>query len=98
MFDIHLTASGEIVMAGRLDATQCDAALRFLEGVAEPHVVDLSGLEYIASSGLRVFLLIQKRLKGSGTGLKLTNVPPQIHDIFRYAGFDRIIDMSRAAS
>jgi anti-sigma B factor antagonist len=96
VFDIHLKPSGEIVMTGRLDATQCDAALRFLEGVAAPRVVDLAGLEYIASSGLRVFLLTQKRLRGSGAGLTLVNVPPQIHDIFRYAGFDRIIEMSRA--
>lgn len=96
MFDIHLKPSGEIVMRGRLDATQCDAALRFLEGVAAPRVVDLAGLEYIASSGLRVFLLTQKRLRGSGAGLTLVNVPPQIHDIFRYAGFDRLIEMSRA--
>ena len=97
MFEIQLGPSGEVVMAGRLDATQCDAALRFLNTVAEPRVIDLARLEYIASSGLRVFLLTQKRVKGSGAGLMLINVSPQIHDIFRYAGFDRIIDMTRAA-
>jgi stage II sporulation protein AA (anti-sigma F factor antagonist) len=84
-------------MTGRLDATQCDAALRFLEGVAALRIIDLARLEYIGSAGLRVLLLTQKRLKGSGAGLKLINVQPQIHDIFHYAGFDRIIDMSRAA-
>ena len=83
-------------MAGRLDATQCDSALRFLDGVAEPRVIDLARLEYIASSGLRVFLMTQKRAMGSGAGLRLINVSPQIHDIFRYAGFDQIIDMTRA--
>jgi anti-anti-sigma factor len=97
MFEIQLGPSGEVVMAGRLDATQCDAALRFLNAVAEPRVIDLGRLEYIASSGLRVFLLTQKRVTGSGAGLVLINVSPQIHDIFRYAGFDRIIDMTRAA-
>ena len=97
VFDIHLGPSGEIVMSGRLDSNQCDAALRFLEGVAEPRIIDLTRLEYIASSGLRVFLLTQKRLRGSSVSLRLINVPPQIHDIFRYAGFDRIIDVSRAA-
>jgi anti-anti-sigma factor len=97
MFEIQLGPSGEVMMAGRLDATQCDAALRFLNGVAEPRVIDLARLEYIASSGLRVFLLTQKRVRGSGAGLMLINVNPQIHDIFRYAGFDRIIDMTRAA-
>ena len=97
MFDIQLGPAGEVLMAGRLDATQCDAALQFLNGVAEPRVIDLARLEYIASSGLRVFLLTQKRARGSGAGLMLINVSPQIHDIFRYAGFDRIIDMTRAA-
>jgi anti-anti-sigma factor len=97
MFEIQLGPSGEVVMAGRLDATQCDAALRFLNTVAEPRVIDLARLDYIASSGLRVFLLTQKRARGSGAGLMLINVSPQIHDIFRYAGFDRIIDMTRVA-
>jgi anti-anti-sigma factor len=97
MFEIQLGPSGEVMMAGRLDATQCDAALRFLNTVAEPRVIDLARLEYIASSGLRVFLLTQKRARGSGAGLMLINVSPQIHDIFRYAGFDRIIDMTRVA-
>jgi anti-anti-sigma factor len=97
VFEIQLGPSGEVVMAGRLDATQCDAALRFLNTVAQPRVIDLARLEYIASSGLRVFLLTQKRARGSGAGLMLINVSPQIHDIFHYAGFDRIIDMTRTA-
>ena len=84
-------------MAGRLDATQCDTAQRFLDGLPDPRVIDLGRLEYVASSGLRVFLLTQKRVRGLGSALRLINVRPQIYDIFRYAGFDRIIDMARAA-
>jgi anti-anti-sigma factor len=97
MFEIHLGPAGEVVMAGRLDATQCDAALAFLKELPDPRIIDLAGLEYIASAGLRVLLLTQKRVKASGGGLRLINVRPQIHDIFRYAGFDRIIDLARAA-
>jgi anti-anti-sigma factor len=97
VFDIQLGPSGEVVMAGRLDATQCDAALRFLAAVAEPRVIDLGRLEYIASSGLRVFLLTHKRVSGAGASLRLINVRPQIQDIFRYAGFDRILDIAGAA-
>jgi len=97
MFEIHLGAAGEVVMTGRLDATQCDAALQFMDRLAAPRVIDLAGLEYIASAGLRVLLVTQKRDKGAGGGLALINVRPQIHDIFRYAGFDRIIDVTRAA-
>jgi anti-anti-sigma factor len=96
MFEIHLGPSGEVVMAGRLDAPQCEAALQFLNALPDPQVIDLGRLEYVASAGLRVFLLTQKRVKGTGAGLKLINARPQIHDIFRYAGFDRIIDITRA--
>jgi anti-anti-sigma factor len=83
-------------MAGRLDATECDAALRFLESLPDPSVIDLAQLEYVSSAGLRVLLLTQKRLKSSGRSVRLINVRPQIHDIFRYAGFDRIIEIVRA--
>jgi anti-anti-sigma factor len=97
MFEIQLGGSGEVVMAGRLDATHCDAALEFLNRLPDPRVIDLARLEYVASAGLRVFLLTQKRARASGGGLRLVNVAPPIHDIFRYAGFDRIIDIVRAA-
>ena len=83
-------------MAGRLDATECDAALRFLNALAAPRVIDLARLEYIASAGLRVLLLTQKRVAGSGTGLRLINASAQVHDVFRYTGFDRIIELIRA--
>ena len=99
MFDIGLGPQGEVIMAGRLDGSQCDAALKFMNSLPQPQVIDLARLEYIASAGLRVFLLTQKRVKGAAgaAGLKLINVSPQIHDIFHYAGFDQILDISRAA-
>jgi anti-anti-sigma factor len=96
MFDIKLGPSGEVLMTGRLDAAQAEAALHFLDAAPEAHLIDLAGLEYIASAGLRVFLLTQKRLRGSGGALRLINVRASIHDIFRYAGFDQIIDMALA--
>ena len=98
VFEIRLGTAGEVVMVGRLDATHGEAALQFLNGLAEPRVVDLAGLVYIASAGLRVFLMTQKRVKATGAGLKLINVAPQVRDIFRYAGFDRIFDISGAGA
>ena len=96
MFEIHLNPAGEVVMAGRLDATQCEAALHFLNALPAPRIIDLARLDYIASAGLRVLLLTQKRAKGSGAGIRLINLRPQVHDIFRYAGFDRIFEMPPA--
>ena len=95
MLDIHLGPEGEVVMIGRLGAGECELALQFLDRLPDPRVIDLERLEYISSAGLRVLLLTQKRVKASGSGIRLINVRPQIHDIFRYAGFDRIIDIAR---
>jgi anti-anti-sigma factor len=97
MFEIRQSATGDIVMVGRLDASQCEHALKFLDGVAEPRVIDLGALEYISSAGLGVLLKTQKRVMASGKGLKLVNVNRHIQDIFRYAGFDRIFEVVKAA-
>jgi anti-sigma B factor antagonist len=97
MFEIDRGASGEVVLRGRLDAAQCEKALQFFDGVGDPHVVDLGGLEYISSAGLGVLLKTQKRVMPTGRGLRLVNVNRHINDIFRYAGFDKIFEIVRAA-
>lgn len=97
MFDIQQGPAGEVTMSGRLDATQCEAALKFLNALVRPGVIDLAGLDYVASAGLRVFLLTQKRAQAMGGGLKLVNVRGPVHDIFRYAGFDQVLDITRAS-
>lgn len=97
MLEIARGPAGEIVLKGRLDAAQCDKALQFFDGVADPHVVDLAGLEYISSAGLGVLLKTQKRAMAAGRGLRIVNVNRHIADIFRYAGFDKIFEVVRAA-
>ena len=95
IFEIRQVPEGEVLMSGRLDATQCDAALQFLNTLALPRLIDLAQLEYIASAGLRVILLTQKRCKAAGTCVKLINVTAPVYDVFHYAGFDQILDISR---
>ena len=89
---------GEIIMTGRLDAAQCDKALQFMDGILAPRVVDLAGLDYVSSAGLGVLLKTQKRVMGSGQGLRLVNANKHIRDIFKYAGFDRIFEIVPAGS
>jgi anti-anti-sigma factor len=96
MFEISHGAGGQIVLRGRLDASQCEAAQTFLDAVAAPAVLDLGGLEYISSAGLGVLLKTQKRAVAGGGGLRLTNVNPHIHDIFRFSGFDQIFQIEAA--
>jgi anti-sigma B factor antagonist len=95
MFEISRGTQGEVLLQGRLDAAQCDKAMRFLDAIEDPRVVDFAALEYILSAGLGVLLKTQKRVMARGGGLRLVNVSGHIHDIFRYAGFDRIFEIDR---
>jgi anti-sigma B factor antagonist len=93
MFEIRMGEQGEVVLSGRLDAAQCEKAMRFLDAVSAPRTVDLAALEYISSAGLGVLLKTQKRAMEGGQGLRLLNANKHIRDIFKYAGFDRIFDI-----
>ena len=95
MFEIGRGAAGEVVLKGRLDAAQCEKALQFFDGVADPHVVDFTDLDYVSSAGLGVLLKTQKRAMQAGRGLRLVNVNKHIFDIFRYAGFDKIFEIDK---
>ncbi len=53
-------------------------------------IIDCSGLEYISSSGLRVFLLAQKKTGATGGNLKLCNLQPFIKEVFDISGFSTI--------
>jgi anti-sigma B factor antagonist len=85
-----------VVISGRLDASQCAAALAFLEKVNGTVSLDCRGLEYISSAGLGVLLKTQKRLAGGGGKLRLTGVNRHLEDIFRYSGFDQIFEIEPA--
>ena len=93
MFEIQRGPQGEVQLVGRLDAAQCEVALRLLDGAPPPEVIDLARLDYISSAGLGVLLKTQKRAVAGGKSLRLINPNKHIHDILRYAGFDRIFEV-----
>lgn len=84
-----------IALDGRLDtvtAPQLEGELRSsVNGVTEL-VFDLAGLEYVSSAGLRVLLSAQKVMNRQGE-MKITNVKPEIMEIFDVTGFIDILDI-----
>jgi len=95
MFQIDFDDNGEIVCCGRLDAAQCEKAQAFMDTVADSRTLNFAALDYISSAGLGVLLKTQKRLVGSGDGLKIINVNNHIHDVFHYSGFHAIFDIEK---
>jgi anti-sigma B factor antagonist len=53
-------------------------------------IINCSGLNYISSSGLRVFLVAQKRSIALNGNLYLCNMQPVIKEIFTISGFTSI--------
>ena len=82
-------------LVGRLDTVTA----RTLEDHIAAHVargqrsliLDLVGVDYVSSYGLRVFLLNAKRLKDVGDGFVLCGVTPTVQKILEISGFDRIL-------
>lgn len=90
MFDIRLGENGEVLLSGRLDAAQAPKLQEFLNGLAEPRIIDFNDLEYISSAGLGVLLKTQKRVFGNIGAMKMTRVSTHIADVFKYSGLDQV--------
>jgi len=54
-------------------------------------VLDLSQLDYISSAGLRVVLMLAKRLKQNAGRLILCSLQPQVREVFDISGFLSIL-------
>ncbi len=50
-------------------------------------VIDLSRLDYVASAGLRIFVMIGKRLQAEGGRLALCSVNPSVMKVLEVSGF-----------
>lgn len=54
-------------------------------------IIDLSGLDYISSAGLRSMLSASKKLKGEGGDIILTSLKDVVRDVFEISGFSSIL-------
>ena len=78
-----------IEIEGRLDtitAPALDKAINEDIGDATNLVLDVKGMEYISSAGLRVLLGAQKKMQKIGS-MKVINVKESVMDVFSMTGF-----------
>ena len=82
-----------IEVAGRLDtitAPMLDKTINEDIGDTQNLVLDIKGVEYISSAGLRVLLSAQKKMQKIGS-MKVINVCPEVMDVFEMTGFADIL-------
>lgn len=83
------TTPAVLALIGRLDtitAPMLETEITPLLSAEDSLTIDMEKLEYISSAGLRVLLKAEKALAGKA-GLKLTNVPESVKEVFDITGF-----------
>ena len=93
MFDIRFDTQSDVLLYGRLDAVSAPVAREFLDELDRSCRLDFRELDYVASAGLGVLVLTQRRLSESGHALTLANMNPHLRDVFDLAGFASIFAM-----
>ena len=82
-----------IEIVGRLDtitAPVLDKTINEDIGDTQKLVLDVKGLEYISSAGLRVLLAAQKKMQKIGS-MKVVNVCEAVMDVLEMTGFADIL-------
>ena len=86
-----------IQVEGRIDTTnynEFEAAMNEVFNDETKQIyLDCSGLNYISSSGLRIFLTVQKKMMSVGGKFKLFAMQPAIKEIFDISGFSSIFSI-----
>ena len=97
MMNITKTVEGKkltVALEGRLDtltAPELEESLSSaLEGIKEL-VLDLSGLEYLSSAGLRVVLSTFKTVSAAEGKMTICNANEMVSKVFELTGFGSII-------
>lgn len=83
-----------LALSGRLDtetAADVELALQDLLAAGERrYLVDLAGIGYVSSAGLRVLLALAKKLDGGKGELKLCGLNASVRQVFDMTGFSKL--------
>jgi anti-sigma B factor antagonist len=86
-----------VIIQGRLDTITAgdfeNKIMEILGGGVTKLLLDCSNLTYISSSGLRVFLVAQKKMLATGGILRICCLKPEIKNIFDISGFSVIFSI-----
>lgn len=98
---IETEASGAdtvLKVSGRLDTLNAKPfEAKLLEAVKASEgaiVVDMAGVDYVSSSGLRALLVAGKAMSPHKRKLRLKGLQPQIQEVFDISGFSALFEIS----
>ena len=88
------------ILNGRLDTPAAVKAQQeigpLLENADKEIIFDCTNLEYISSSGLRLFLTIRKEASVKGGKVIIENINDEIRKVFMMTGFFNLFEIRNA--
>ncbi len=89
-----------VAVRGRIDHLNAAA----FHGALNPHlaecraggisvVLDLAGLEYISSAGLRIFMIAAKQARARGGRIAVSSMQPLVQEIFEISHFHLVYEI-----
>ena len=89
-----------LAVSGRLDQDTCEAfrgeLMKQVEAAARAGggvVLDLSGLEYVSSAGLRCFMLASRQAKQHQMKIFVAALQPMVREIFEISHFNLVFQV-----
>jgi len=95
----HRSENGISVLAlsGRLNQTSADtlhaAAMEAAEAAEKGLIVDMGGVDFIASVGIRALIRPSQSMAMKGGKLAIANLNPQMSEFFGLTGLDRMFSV-----
>ena len=90
-------ATVNVVLAGELDTPAAGEIQPVVDEIIALNpkdiVIDCKELEYIASSGLRLFLAMRKVTRANGGSVTLNGTIDSVRSVFKVTNFDRIFNL-----
>lgn len=103
-FEIHTVGDGEtarLVLSGELDLATVprveQAVGAALAQGARALIVDLSGLGFVDSSGLRLFVVLHQRAAAEGWKLSLIRPQERTMTVFKVSGLEENLPFAESA-
>lgn len=88
---LFTTVSGRLDTPVAVKAQQEIAPL--LENADKEIILDCTHLDYISSSGLRLFLTIRKEASAKGGKVTIENINEEIDKVFKMTGFSTLFNI-----
>ena len=86
-----------LLVSGRVDGSNAAALEKTARTAIKENdrgvMMDFGNLSYISSSGLRVVLLIARRVISRGAKFALFALSDELREVFKISGFDQIISI-----